>query len=572
MVNGGLVKVGEDGAPRVVISRVGDDSLDGDTDGSPTYPAGWAPIDVSGSGVVVMRSTEMRFVGLRSYDGAVTMNDVVFTQGAGFEAGGGVGNLDRVVMDSTAGVFAANHGSGTVSRSKLRQTNVGGRWTVRNSQFAGGQVTVRSSEAVLSGNRFTAVPSGVRAEGDGSGALFSDNRTATGEDLVVDVTGSLYRDVTWRAGVTYRVWDVLVVQDVTLTLDPGTVIKGSSAYRGGMTFNVRGALRSQGTADRPVIITSLNDDSVGADTSSTDPYTSGDQWRGIGLQPFEDRLPSLVLRYTVLRDPTEAIVVHDGVLAELSHVTWETTTSSQGALINHSDLLTIDDSTFSSVYGMRALWLSGGGVVRRTSFVGTTVEVMAADAVLQDVVFSEQISLPLSVSAAAAGSALDVRYADGSPVPLALASYANVVDSDITWPGGRTYFLTYGLRILPGATLTLRPGAVVKTTRNQAIDVAGTLVSAGTTGTPVILSPTLSTAGADVNRFSDSWSSDSWRGLSVASGGSLLLDHVRASGAQQFVVGSEASTVRLRHLVHEGTGWQMSVVSYAGDLVIEDST
>ena len=316
------------------------------------------------------------------------------------------------------------------------------------------------------------------------------------------------------------------MQDVTLTLDPGTVIKGSSAYRGGMTFNVRGVLRSQGTADRPVIITSLNDDSVGADASSTDPYTNGDQWRGIGLQPFEDRLPSLVLRHTVLRDPTEAIVVHDGVLAELSHVTWETTTSSQGALINHSDLLTIDDSTFSSVYGMRALWLSGGGAVRRTSFVGTTVEVMAADAILQDVVFSEQISLPLTVSAAAAGSALDARYADGSSVPLTLASYTNVVDSDITWPGGRTYFLTYGLRILPGATLTLRPGAVVKTTRNQAIDVAGTLVSAGTTGTPVIFSPTLSTAGADVNRFSDSWSSDSWRGLSVASGGSLLVDHV----------------------------------------------
>lgn len=83
----------------------------------------------------------------------------------------------------------------------------------------------------------------------------------------------------------------------TLTLGPGTVLKLES----GQQVSVSGALKANGTAQKPVVITSIKDDSVGGDTNN-DGLSSGapGDWGGITLVAGPSGTSSLehvLLRY-----------------------------------------------------------------------------------------------------------------------------------------------------------------------------------------------------------------------------------------------------------------------------------
>jgi hypothetical protein len=75
------------------------------------------------------------------------------------------------------------------------------------------------------------------------------------EDTIWTTTGSPY--VITGGGVTVR-------PDVTLTIEPGVVIKMDGIYT---SLTINGTLQAQGTAANPVYITSLKDDTVGGDTN-----------------------------------------------------------------------------------------------------------------------------------------------------------------------------------------------------------------------------------------------------------------------------------------------------------------
>jgi len=72
-------------------------------------------------------------------------------------------------------------------------------------------------------------------------------------------------NTTWTAaGSPYVLLkETIVTENVTLTLEPGTIVKG---YRNG-ALTVRGELVAIGTEDNPIIFTSVKDDSVGGDTN-----------------------------------------------------------------------------------------------------------------------------------------------------------------------------------------------------------------------------------------------------------------------------------------------------------------
>ena len=91
--------------------------------------------------------------------------------------------------------------------------------------------------------------------------------------------------------------DLTVAEGVTLTVDPGVVVKFALGRR--MTIN--GGLNAAGTAEEPICFTSIRDDSVGGDTNGDGAATSparGD-WRNLYFTSTssDNLLDHAVLRY-----------------------------------------------------------------------------------------------------------------------------------------------------------------------------------------------------------------------------------------------------------------------------------
>lgn len=101
----------------------------------------------------------------------------------------------------------------------------------------------------------------------------NDNGGTTEECPTVAVTGAISEDTTWTSDNIYQLNQKVVVSEgVTLTINPGTIIKGS-AGTGSLASALivaRGAtLNAQGTADQPIIFTSTSDDISCGETAGT---------------------------------------------------------------------------------------------------------------------------------------------------------------------------------------------------------------------------------------------------------------------------------------------------------------
>lgn len=97
--------------------------------------------------------------------------------------------------------------------------------------------------------------------------------------------GILTEDETWTADNIYILdGRVVVDEDVTLTIEPGTIIKaedGQNANASTLIVDQGGKLIANGTADKPIIFTSVNDGiQVGEKESTLDAEDAG-QWGGV---------------------------------------------------------------------------------------------------------------------------------------------------------------------------------------------------------------------------------------------------------------------------------------------------
>ncbi|MEM7129656.1 MAG: right-handed parallel beta-helix repeat-containing protein [Chloroflexota bacterium] len=96
---------------------------------------------------------------------------------------------------------------------------------------------------------------------------YSDNNLTGNTWTGIGVQGVL-KSGTWTdvGGHPHFIYDDATVEaDATLTIPAGTIIKSASAF---LRLNARATLNAVGTAESPIIFTSINDDSVGGDSNN----------------------------------------------------------------------------------------------------------------------------------------------------------------------------------------------------------------------------------------------------------------------------------------------------------------
>lgn len=106
------------------------------------------------------------------------------------------------------------------------------------------------------------------------------------EQVVFYIDGNITANATWKTGKVYVLKSrIAVVSGVTLTIEPGVVVKGEAGTGANATALIiaRGAqIKAEGTADKPIIFTSVADEIMPGQVSSPnlDPTLNG-LWGGL---------------------------------------------------------------------------------------------------------------------------------------------------------------------------------------------------------------------------------------------------------------------------------------------------
>jgi hypothetical protein len=294
---------------------------------------------------------------------------------------------------------------------------------------------------------------------DGSGySAAATIIVTTGKPSAVDVSGVLSQNTTWSpegASAYILQGNVTVPAGVTLTVEPGTVIKAS-----GTELTVAGVLDAVGSSSSPVTFTSFNDNSVGGATGSGSPK-AGD-WPGIIVWGSAD-IENAAVRY-----------------------------ASTGVEVSGGPVTIKDDVFVSPVYyAVDADTGSSSPVVEGNSVtgVGTVATGDPADCVY----YVQSLSLDFGL--------LGGNTAAGAAPDLCFAVSGNVVASTV--PAGSLPWVAAGssgetgspdmpgasLVVPAGVTLTVAPGVVIKTAETGSsygwLVVAGVLDAVGSSSSPV---------------------------------------------------------------------------------------
>ena len=89
---------------------------------------------------------------------------------------------------------------------------------------------------------------------DDGGGTVTPNPQPTGPETV---KGSITTSTTWKVGTQYILSGFVYVEDgATLTIEPGTIIKGEKSSKGSLIVKRGGKIIANGTVDKPIVFTS----------------------------------------------------------------------------------------------------------------------------------------------------------------------------------------------------------------------------------------------------------------------------------------------------------------------------
>jgi len=297
------------------------------------------------------------------------------------------------------------------------------------------------------------------------------------------VLGHISEDTVWaKTGSPYVVDFVAIDNFATLTIESGVVVKIKSSA----SFLVNGTLNALGTQGEPVYFTSLKDDEAGGDTNGDAGATSpqpGD-WYQIQINPGGSaNFDHAVIRYggNDAWGLSQANIFNNGELVITDSLI---TKSKQFGVRSDAGLVNIAGSELSdNQYGF---YLRGGSATISQSSMsdndayaiyatgGSGSLSLSGNNFLNNH-FLSYIELNYGLnffheSNNASGNGLSAFYLFGN------------IRSDQTWQADNIPYVAEFILVDAGATLTIEPGAVIKT---PGLQIGGSLIVNGTPDKPV---------------------------------------------------------------------------------------
>ena len=317
-----------------------------------------------------------------------------------------------------------------------------------------------------------------------------------------DVCGHITTETTWTvANSPYVVTcDVVVDAGVTLTIEPGVVVKFNGWYE---DLWVNGTLVADGTSSDPITFTSIKDDAVGGDTNGdgSDSSPAPSDWNSLR---FNSSSTGSVLDHVVVR--------YGG--GQYAENIWVDTTD-----------VTLTNNTIASAGGYGLYFdnvlpptLSNNTFISNTNYAAYAALASNAD------------SIALSGNTAT-GNGVNGFGVHGS------------IAGTVTWDGDDTlpFVVESDLTVNQGATLSLTPGTVVKfRDRYDDLWVKGTLMADTTADDPITFTSIKDdTVGGDTNGdgSASSPAPSDWSSLRFTSSSTgSVLDHavVRYGGWEYY--------------------------------------
>jgi hypothetical protein len=307
----------------------------------------------------------------------------------------------------------------------------------------------------------------------------------------INVSGAIAANTVWHSGDIVRlVGDVTVNSGVTLTIEPGAIVKFNAFA--GIDLYVNGTLAADASGGQAIVFTSSRDD-VGGDTNGDGASTAGaGEWNTITV---------LAGGSATLRN----VDVRSG---------GDTSYASPGALVADGGQLTLDDAT-----------------VAQSEAPG--VRIANANPAISDVLFADILSAALSMNLASNPAISAVTFDNNGVNGIALDS--GTITGDRFWDDPDVvYKLTGDVTVAGGASLTVAPGQVVKAASFAGIDliVNGELNVQGAELSPVVFtSDNDDSAGGDTDHNGPAGNfagaRGAWNGIHIAATGDAQLDHVQ---------------------------------------------
>jgi RHS repeat-associated protein/uncharacterized repeat protein (TIGR01451 family) len=350
---------------------------------------------------------------------------------------------------------------------------------------------------------------------------------------VIDVPTTITENTTWQAGYVYRVTGVVTVNnEITLTINPGAIVKFQSSGTTKGKLIVNGLILAEGDTENPIVFTSIFDDEYGCDSD----------YNGGAIEPTPGDWDGIFINSTASGSLLNNTLIQFGGSSDANLVV----TSASVNFLNSS-------SKWSFKNGLS--WKDGasgtlsGNLVDNNTQHGISISNGSSPTLSGNTInHSTQYAVYLSANS----PAIFINSKVIGNTYNGIGLYGTMASA--TWNADLPYIVTQNLILEATSSISLQPGVVVKFQPNTNLSIRGTLDATGTETAPIIFTSIKDDAyGGDTNNngLATKPAAGDWGTLYFADTSDDNLSHliyvkVRYGGAS-FNYGTGTSTANLTY-------------------------